>query len=105
MDKTYLNPVYAHSCPDPFVLKYGGEYWAYCTGIWHDGHCFGVLRSRDLVDWQPLAGAMERLPGQRLGEAGVDATQYWAPEVAYDNGRFYMYYSVGNETHMQIRVA
>jgi GH43 family beta-xylosidase len=105
MDKTYLNPVYAHSCPDPFVLKYRGEYWAYCTGLWHDGRCFGVLHSRDLVGWQPLAGAMEALPDERLGETGVRAVHYWAPEVTYDNGRFYMYYSVGNETHMQIRVA
>jgi GH43 family beta-xylosidase len=105
MDKTYLNPVYPHSCPDPFVLKYRGEYWAYCTGLWHDGRCFGVLHSRDLVGWRPLAGAMEALPDERLGEAGVRAAHYWAPEVTYDNGRFYMYYSVGNETHMQIRVA
>jgi GH43 family beta-xylosidase len=105
MDDTYLNPVYPHSCPDPFVLKYRGEYWAYCTGRWHDGRCFGVLRSRDLVAWQPVAGAMEPLPDERLGEAGVSAIHYWAPEVTYDNGRFYMYYSVGNEAHMQIRVA
>ena len=105
MDKTYLNPVYPHSCPDPFVLKYRGEYWAYCTGLWHDSRCFGVLHSRDLVGWRALAGAMEALPDERLGEAGVRAVHYWAPEVSYDNGRFYMYYSVGDEAHMQIRVA
>jgi GH43 family beta-xylosidase len=94
---TYLNPVYPHSFPDPFVLKYRGEYWAYCTGEWHDGGYFGVLHSRDLVQWRLLAGAMAPLPGGH--------THYWAPEVTYDNGRFYMYYSVGNEEQMQIRVA
>lgn len=93
----YTNPVYPHSFPDPFVLKLRGEYWAYCTGPWHDGRCFGVLHSRDLAHWEPLAGAMEPLPG------GFPC--YWAPEVTYDNGRFYLYYSVGNEETMEIRVA
>ncbi len=30
---------------------------------------------------------------------------YWAPETSYYNGRFYLYYSVGDEATMQIRVA
>lgn len=97
MSETYLNPVYHGSAPDPFVLKYCGEYWAYCTGVWHDGRCFGVLHSRDLVHWRALAGAMDPLPDS--------PPHYWAPEVAYDNGRFLMYYSVGDEEHMHIRVA
>jgi GH43 family beta-xylosidase len=97
MSGTYSNPVYPHACPDPFVLKYCGEYWAYCTGFWHDGRCFGVLHSPDLVHWRDVGGAMEPLPG--------GATCYWAPEVTYDNGKFLLYYSVGNEENMQIRVA
>ncbi|HEX6900422.1 MAG TPA: glycoside hydrolase family 43 protein [Thermoanaerobaculia bacterium] len=94
---SYLNPVYPHSFPDPFVLKHRGEYWGYCTGFWHDGRAFGVMRSRDLVRWEPLAGALEPLPGGH--------TCYWAPEVAYLDGRFHLYYSVGNEERMEIRVA
>jgi GH43 family beta-xylosidase len=94
---TYTNPVYPHSFPDPFVLKHRGEYWGYCTGLWQDGRAFGVIHSRDLADWRPLAGAMEPLPG--------NFPCYWAPEVAYFEGRFYLYYSVGNEERMEIRVA
>ncbi|HEY9422367.1 MAG TPA: glycoside hydrolase family 43 protein, partial [Thermoanaerobaculia bacterium] len=94
---SYLNPVYPHSFPDPFVLKHQGEYWGYCTGFWDDGRAFGIMRSPDLVHWQPLAGALEPLPGGH--------TCYWAPEVSYEAGRFYLYYSVGNEERMEIRVA
>ena len=94
---TYLTPVHDQPFPDPFVLKYGGEYWAYCTGFWTDGRCFGILRSRDLVTWHEVGGALEPLPG--------GATCYWAPEVIYDNGRFLMYYSMGDEERMQIRLA
>lgn len=95
--RSYLNPVYPRSFPDPFVLKFRGEYWGYCTGLWSDGRAFGILHSRDLVEWEERAGAMEPLPGGH--------TCYWAPEVTYDNGRFYLYYSVGNEERMEIRLA
>lgn len=94
---TYLNPVHNRSCPDPFVLKYCGEYWAYCSHIGPDGRYFGILHSRDLIHWREIGGAIEAFP--------EDWDCYWAPEVTYHNGRFLMYYSVGNETYMQIRVA
>lgn len=93
----YSNPVSAYPFADPFVLKYGGEYWGYSTGIWQAERCFGILHSRDLIHWQEIGGALEPLPGGH--------TCYWAPEVTYDEGRFLLYYSVGNETYMQIRVA
>ncbi len=93
----YRNPVHNRSFPDPYVLKHGGEFWAYCTDFREDGRCFGVMRSHDLVHWTEICGAMDPLPG------GFGC--YWAPEVSYLNGRFYMYYSVGNEERMEIRVA
>ncbi|MCI0396052.1 MAG: glycoside hydrolase family 43 protein [Chloroflexi bacterium] len=95
--RTYLNPVYGRDFPDPFVLKYCGDYWAYGTGFWDDGRVFGVLRSRDLVQWSAVGGAMEPLPGHQ--------SCYWAPEVTYDNGRFYLYYSAGDGNLMHLRVA
>ena len=95
--ETYLNPVFPHSFPDPFILKFRGEYIAYCTGLWRDGKAFGILRSRDLVSWTEIGGAMVPLE--------IYAPFYWAPEITYSNGNFYLYYSVGNETFMEIRVA
>lgn len=99
MELTYLNPVYPSSFPDPFVLKWCGVYWAYCTGIWKDGRCFGILSSPDLIHWREWGGAMAALPDESAGP------YYWAPEVTYHNGRFLLYYSVGNEELMQMRVA
>src|SRR5688572_22286232 len=95
--RTYRNPVYPFSFPDPFVLKFRGEYFAYCTGFWNDGRVFGVLKSRNLIDWTEIGGAMKKLE--------TDSPFYWAPEVIYSNGKFYLYYSVGNETLMELRVA
>ena len=95
--ETYLNPVYPHSFPDPFVLKFKGEYFAYCTGDASDGNLFGILHSTDLVNWTYVGSAMEPLASR--------PPFYWAPEVVYDNGKFYCYYSAGNEILMEIRVA
>lgn len=97
LKKTFQNPVYGKSFPDPFILRFNGWYFAYCTGITSDGLVFGRLRSRDLIEWEVLPGAMLPLT---TGEP-----HYWAPEVSHRNGKFFLYYSVGNETLMTIRVA
>ena len=94
---TFTNPVYPHSFPDPFVLKFRGEYFAYCTGDTPDGNVFQILRSPDLVHWQAVGSAMSPLDSR--------PPYYWAPEVNYDNGKFYLYYSAGNEILMAIRIA
>ncbi|MDD5370561.1 MAG: glycoside hydrolase family 43 protein [Anaerolineaceae bacterium] len=96
MQPTYLNPVYRHSCPDPFVLKHCGEYWCYFTRKEAGDRAFGILHSTDLVHWEYVSGALDPLPG--------DYPSYWAPEVTYQDGIFYLYYSVGNGEQMQIRV-
>lgn len=97
VDRTYLNPVFPHSFPDPFVLKHSGYYYAYSTGRSADGRIFEILRSEDLITWSRVGGAMDPLP--------TDEPFYWAPEVTYHNGKFYLYYSVGNEEFMALRVA
>jgi GH43 family beta-xylosidase len=83
---------------DPFVLKHNGEYYAYGTGP--PGElAVPVLHSTDLVGWRPLGEALT------LRDGAFEAL--WAPEVAYDNGTFYMYYSAGGEEGEghQLRVA
>jgi GH43 family beta-xylosidase len=94
----YVNPVYPHTFADPFVLRHGGLYYAYGTAPGGaDGRAFPVLRSPDLVNWEPLGHALVP-PG---------GTDFWAPEVAFDDGTFYMYYSaqgIDGRDH-QLRVA
>lgn len=98
MADSYVNPVYPHTMADPFVLKHDGLYYAYGTApVAADGRAFPVLRSADLVHWEPLGHAL-------VPPGGSD---FWAPEVAARDGVFYMYYSahgIDGSDH-QLRVA
>lgn len=85
---TYTNPVYSGYFADPYVLKHEDRYFAYGT-VAIQGRTFPGLTSRNLVDWDPLGDVLEALPGEGLW--------YWAPEVAYREGLFHMYYSAGAE--------
>lgn len=99
---TYTNPVYRESMPDPSVIRHGGWYYAYGTaGVQKaNDRIFKVLRSRDLVEWEELGGAL-------LPPSQKPHFNYWAPEVTEANGKFYLYYSMGEARHekFDIRVA
>jgi arabinan endo-1,5-alpha-L-arabinosidase len=99
---TYTNPVYTGSMPDPSVIRYNGAYYAFGTtgnDRTRDGRIFTALRSRNLVDWEPMGGALEPPTEARV--------HYWAPEVTFNHGTFYLYYSMGKpaEERFALRVA
>ena len=100
---TYQNPVWPGYFADPFALKAAdGAYYAYGTGpAGPDGRPFPILKSTNLVQWESLGGSLEPLPSDV-------PMNYWAPEVAEHNGRYYLYYSASPTTsdeHHRIRVA
>jgi arabinan endo-1,5-alpha-L-arabinosidase len=99
--RTYRNPVHDGYFADPFVLRLEDRYVAYGTGAAVAGRVFEVLESTDLATWTSLGGALVPVdPG-----LGGD---YWAPEVAQADGRFWMYYSVGHGDaghHLRVAVA
>ncbi len=114
--RTYTNPVYPSYFADPFVWEYHGEYYAIGTGpaeasgtiedaeklasgLSAQLRIFPLLRSDDFVTWHNVSGALLP-PDPELGHT------FWAPEVAYHDGIFYLYYSVGHEDKRhQLRVA
>lgn len=71
--------------PDPSVVKIGDTYWASATtSNWLPA--YPLLYSKDLVNWQTAGAVFTTKP--------VWADYYfWAPEVTYENGKVYIYYS------------
>ncbi len=89
MPLTYTNPVYPAYFADPFVFRHGNAYYAVGTGASDvPSRVCPMMRSLDLVNWETLGACLARLP-EAYG------TDYWAPEIAYSDGQFYLYYSVG----------
>lgn len=79
---------------DPFIMLHNGKYYAYGTKA-ADG--IAVYVSDDLLTWS----AENNLA---LNKSDVWAERkFWAPEVYYKNGKFYMYYSA--DEHICVAVS
>lgn len=89
--KTYTNPVCEGA--DPFILLYNDTYYLYSTNA-PDGYL--VYTSDDMSKWTCHGYCLRAEDVQ--GDRG-----FWAPEVMYRNGKFYMVY-VANE-HLGIAMA
>ena len=87
---TFSNPVPGVAIGDPFVLRHRGRFYLYGTNDGPplpDGRVIPVFRSDDLLNWEPLGGALVPI------DRGAD---HWAPEVLAWNGRFFMVVSFGD---------
>jgi arabinan endo-1,5-alpha-L-arabinosidase len=93
-------PVFDGYFADPFLTSFGDDYIAYGSNDFSLGTPgFQALRSKDLQQWTSV-GLVFTGVDPALGEA------YWAPEVAFADDRYWMYYSVGHDIHgHHIRVA
>ncbi len=50
------------------------------------GPAYPVYTSKNLVEWEYVGPVFEKLPGWTMGS-------YWAPELFFRNGTFYVYYT------------
>ena len=96
-------PLWDGYCADPFVVRgEDGRYVMYGTTPRElpGGRAFQVLVSDDLVTWEDAGGALV------VAQPTPPGAEFWAPEVAFAEGRFWMYYSRGRgDAGHQIRVA
>ncbi|MDF3076988.1 MAG: beta-xylosidase [Sphingobacteriaceae bacterium] len=89
LGQTATKPVIIEGLADPCVLKYNNKYYLYGTS---DGASSGfkVYVSDDLKTWSSAAGVTD---GYALHKNDVWGTKgFWAPEVVYQNNKFYMLY-------------
>lgn len=103
------NPVYPGYFADPFAWSHNGTYYAIGTSEVEDSGAadaqgremvFPLLKSSDLVSWTRMHTNALLRPDKAYGDT------FWAPEIAYHNGLFYMYYSVGHRDKQHVlRVA
>ncbi|MDR2148774.1 MAG: glycoside hydrolase family 43 protein [Tannerella sp.] len=83
--QTYRNPVIAGDFPDPSVIRVGDTYFAAATSSeWAPP--YRLYESKDLVNWQYLGGLFKDMPSWTMGS-------YWAPELYYHDGTYFVYYT------------
>ena len=84
----YHNPIRQGFFPDPSIVRVGEDYYMVnSTFIFFP--CIPVSHSRDLIHWEIIGHAITNPEWSELGtlEGGRG---YWAPDISYDNGRFYI---------------
>lgn len=85
----YKNPLNVYKVADPFVLYFKGKYYLYATSERGAGSLggFEVWESFNLVDWFYKGWAY------KSDEKSWGKESFWAPEVLYKDGKFYLFYS------------
>lgn len=87
-EMTYHNPVRTGFFPDPSIVRVGEDYYMVnSTFIFFP--CIPVSHSRDLVNWRVIGHAIER-PEWAHVEGLEGGRGWWAPDISYSNGRFYI---------------
>jgi len=96
MTRTYQNPMPIKNIGDPFVLREpGGKYYCYATSA-PDG--FKAWISNDLAHWSDIGYVYQRQ------EDSWGESDFWAPEVVFYNGKYFMHYSARSGKNQSLRL-
>jgi xylan 1,4-beta-xylosidase len=98
---TFSNPLFYDEFSDPDLIRVGDDF--YLTGTtMHAMPGLPVLHSRDLVNWELMSHALDRLdlgPEFRLeGGKEIYGRGIWAPSFRYHNGIFHIFSNVNGQT-------
>jgi xylan 1,4-beta-xylosidase len=98
---TFTNPIFYDEFSDPDLIRVGD--WFYLTGTtMHAMPGLPILRSRDLVNWEFLSYAVDKLDlgSEYRLEGGGDryGRGIWAPSFRYHDGTFYIFSNVNGRT-------
>jgi xylan 1,4-beta-xylosidase len=94
---TFTNPLFYDEFSDPDMIRVGD--WFYLTGTtMHAMPGLPILRSKDLVNWEFVSYASDKLdfgPGYRLEDGkGIYGQGIWAPSLRFHKGIFYIFSNV-----------
>jgi beta-xylosidase len=90
-DGTYKNPILFADYSDPDVVKVGSDYYMTASSF----NCIPglpILHSKDLVNWELIAYAVDRLHPEDEFDSPQHGNGIWAPSIRYHKGEYYIYY-------------
>ena len=103
---TFTNPLFYDEFSDPDLIRVGEDY--YLTGTtMHAMPGLPILHSKDLVNWEFLTYASDKLdfgPQYRLENGQTVYGQgIWAPSFRYHKGTFYIFTNVNGRATQVFR--
>ncbi|MCC8015574.1 MAG: family 43 glycosylhydrolase [Eubacterium sp.] len=88
LNESYKNPIRRGFFPDPSVVRVGDDYYMVNSSFIYFP-CIPISHSRDLVNWEIIGHAITNPRWAELkGLSG--GRGYWAPDISYYEGRFYI---------------
>ncbi len=90
LEESYRNPVLRGMHPDPSVVRVGEDYYMVHSSFLYFP-AVPISHSKDLVHWEVIGyGVTDSLwAEEHLG--GLEGGRgFWAPDISYHNGRFYI---------------
>lgn len=87
-EEGYHNPVQRGFFPDPSCIRVGNDYYM-VNSTFHFFPAIPVSHSTDLVHWRIIGYAITNPEWARL-EFKDGGRGYWAPDISYSDGRFYI---------------
>ena len=90
-DGNYRNPILYADYSDPDVCRVGDDYYMTASSF-NTVPALPLLHSKDMVNWQLIGHAIERLKPDDLFSSPQHGNGVWAPSIRHHDGAFYIYY-------------
>lgn len=87
-EEMYHNPIRRGMFPDPSIVRVGEDYYMVNSSFIFFP-CIPISHSRDLIHWEIIGHAITNPEWAHLDEL-EGGRGYWAPDISYDNGTFYI---------------
>lgn len=88
---TYINPILHADFSDPDAVRVGNDYFLVASSF-HFVPGLPILHSRDLVNWNIIGYALNKLTPEEHFKKVRPGGGVWAPSIRYYNNQFYIFY-------------
>lgn len=89
-EECYRNPVCRGMHADPSIVRVGEDYYMVNSSFVYFP-CIPISHSRDLVHWEVIGHAVTDREWAKEHLGGLEGGRgFWAPDISYYNGRFYI---------------